>query len=139
MSESASWLTVRPGWKVLASDGTQVGEVDEVAGDETADVFDGVVVATSALGAPRYVLAEQVAAIADETVRLTLSPREVAALGEYLEPATSAEIEADNKPESGLAAEIREIEGDVAAPIAGHEHRIGLVERVTLLFRRLRG
>jgi len=88
---------IRPGWKVLAADGTEVGEVDVVAGDDTEDIFNGVAIATSAFGKPRYVPAEQVTEITEGAMRLSLTPEQVGQLDEYLEPATSAEIEPDSK------------------------------------------
>src|SRR5881392_3242415 len=91
------------GWKVLAADGSEVGKVDEVTGDSNADIFDGLAIATSALGKPRYVPSEQVAEINEGTVRLKLSPEQVGGLDEYLEPATTAQIEADNKGGTGVA------------------------------------
>ena len=97
MTDPVSWLLIRPGWKVLASDGSEVGEVDEVAGDDTEDIFDGLAIATTAFGKPRYVPAEQVGQITDGIVHLTLSAAEVEQLGEYLEPATSAEVEPESK------------------------------------------
>ena len=93
MADPVSWLLIRPGWKVLAADGSEVGEVDEVAGDDSEDIFDGVAVATGAFARPRYVAAEQVDEITDGVVHLTLTRAEVEQLGEYLEPATSAAIE----------------------------------------------
>lgn len=118
MADPVSWLMIRSGWKVFASDGTEVGAVDEVAGDENADIFDGLAVATSALGKPIYVPAESVGTITDdERIELTLSADEVAALGEYLEPATSEVIEGDNKPGSKIGAEIRELEGKAFRPV----------------------
>jgi hypothetical protein len=59
VGERVSWLEIKPGWKVLDSDGAHVGEVDEVAGDERRDIFDGLSVAISAMGQPRYVTAEE--------------------------------------------------------------------------------
>src|SRR4051794_1189248 len=98
MADPVSWFMIRPGWKVFASDGAAVGKVDEVAGDENADIFDGLAIARSALGKPVYVPAENVRAITDdERIELTLSAEQVDGLGEYLEPATSEVIEADNK------------------------------------------
>jgi hypothetical protein len=41
--------------------------------------------------------AEKVAAISEGAVRLSLTRDQVVQLGEYLEPATSAEIEPDSK------------------------------------------
>src|SRR5207253_448651 len=86
-----SWLMIEPGWKVVAAGGEEVGSVEEVAGDSTIDIFDGLAIATSALGKPRYVPAEQVAEITEGTVRLSLTAEQAAQLGEYREPATGAE------------------------------------------------
>ncbi len=88
---------IRAGWKVVAADGSEVGEVDEVAGDDTEDIFDGLAIATSSFGKPRYVPAEQVAGISQGVVRLSLTREQAGQLDEYLEPATSAEIEPDSK------------------------------------------
>ncbi len=128
------------GWKVLAADGSEVGKVDEVTGDSNADIFDGLAIATSALGKPRYVPSEQVAEIVEGTVRLKLSPEQVEALDEYLEPATSAEIEADNKGGTGEAirGEVRKLEEKTLAPTE-HERPLTFWRRIRLYFRRLRG
>jgi hypothetical protein len=136
--DQVSWLLIRPGWKVYASDGSEVGEVDEVAGDDTEDIFDGLAIATSALGRPRYVPAEQVSTITDGAVHLSLTPEQAEALGEYLEPATSAEIEPDGKGGLGetIGAEARELEGRVLAPTQRHEHRISVWRRIALFLRR---
>jgi hypothetical protein len=138
VADPVSWLLIRPGWKVYASDGSEVGEVDEVAGDDTEDIFDGLAIATSALGKPRYVPAEQVASITDGAVHLSLSPQEVETLGEYLEPATTAEIEPDSKGGLGeeLAADAREVEGKAFAPIQRHEHPMNIWRRIAFFFRR---
>jgi hypothetical protein len=83
MPDPVSWFLIRPGWKVYAADGTEVGQVDEVAGDENRDIFNGIALATSALGQPRYVVADNVTGITEGEVRLSLNVREVEALGEY--------------------------------------------------------
>lgn len=141
MADPVSWLLIRPGWKVVAADGTEVGEVDEVAGDDTKDIFDGLAVATGAFGKPRYVPAEQVGQITDGVVHLTLARAEFDQLGEYLEPATSAEIEPESKGGAGetVAAEVRELEGEVFAPIQRHEHPMNIWRRIAFFFRRRRG
>jgi hypothetical protein len=139
MADPVSWLTIRPGWKVYASDGTEVGAVDEVAGDDNADIFNGLAVASSALGKPFYVPAESVGAITDDQrVELTLSPEQVAGLGEYLEPATSEIIEGDNRPGSKIVAEMHELESKAFLPVE-HERSVGLFRRIRLLVRRERG
>src|SRR6476661_3227151 len=116
--DPVSWLLIRAGWKVVSSDGQEVGHVDEVAGDDTQDIFDGLAVATTAFGKPRYVLSEQVAQITEGTVNLTLTRAQVEQLAEYLEPATSEQIEPESK--GGLAetvrADVREVEGKALAP-----------------------
>ena len=140
MADPVSWLMIETGWKVLAADGSEVGEVDEVAGDDTEDIFDGLAIATTALGKPRYVPAEQVTQITDGVVHLSLTPEQVSALGEYLEPATTAEIEPDSKGGLGksIGAELRELEGDVLAPTQRREHSMNIWRRIAFFFRRLR-
>jgi hypothetical protein len=100
MADPVSWLLIEPGWKVLAADGSEVGQVDEVAGDSNQDIFNGLAVATSALGKPRYVPAEQVAEITQGAVRLSLTVEQVEGLGDYVEPPVSAQIEptAERRP-----------------------------------------
>jgi hypothetical protein len=136
-----SWLLIRPGWKVVASDGLEFGAVDEIAGDSSADIFDGLAVATSAFGKPRYVPAEQVGTITEGVVYLTIGHGEAAQLGEYLEPATSAQIEPDSKGGVGetLAADVRKLEGKIDAPLQQHEHSMNIWRRLSYVFRRRRG
>jgi hypothetical protein len=138
MTDPVSWLMIRPGWKVVAADGSDVGSVDEVAGDDTHDIFDGLALATSALGKPKYVPAEQVGTITEGTVQLLLTAEQVEALGEYLEPATSAQIEPDSKG-GALAtagAELRELEARAVAPIQKHEHTMNPWRRLAFFLRR---
>jgi len=139
MSDPVSWLMIRPGWKVVTADGADYGHVDEVAGDENSDIFDGLAVATSAFGKPRYVPAEQVAEITDGVVHLSAGAGEAAAFGEYLEPASSEEIEPDSKGGFGesIGAEVRKLEGDVVAPTQRHEHSMNIWRRIAFSIRRL--
>jgi hypothetical protein len=141
MPDPVSWLMIEPGWKVFAADGADIGKVDEVAGDEGHDIFDGLAVATSAFGKPRYVPAEQVAQIFEGEVHLSLTHEQAERLGEYLEPATSAEIEPDSKGGAGeaIAADVREIEGKAVAPTQTHEHSMNIWRRIAFFFRRKRG
>ena len=123
---------------MYAADGIEVGEVNEVAGDDTEDIFNGLAIATSAFGRPRYVPAEVVTTITEGAVRLSITPQQVGALGEYLEPATSAEIEPDSKGGLGeeVAAEARKLEGKALAPIQRREHSTNLWRRIYFFFRR---
>jgi hypothetical protein len=126
---------------VVGADGSEVGEVDEVAGDSSVDIFDGLAIATSAFGKPRYVPAEQITEITEGTVRLSLTREQVDQLREYREPATTAEIEPDSKGGLGesLAADARELEGKVLAPTQHREHSMNLWRRIAFFFRRLFG
>jgi hypothetical protein len=139
MADPVSWLIIEPGWNVLAADGSEVGKVDEVAGDSNLDIFDGLAIATSALGKPRYVPAEQVGEITEGSVRLSLTPEQVEQLGEYREPATSAEIEPESRGGLGesVGAAARELEGKVFAPTQKHERSMSIWRRMAFLFRRL--
>jgi hypothetical protein len=73
------------------------------------------------------------------TVRLKLTSEQVERLDEYLEPATSAEIEADSKGGVGesIGAEARELEGKVFAPTQKREHSMNIWRRMAFFFRRL--
>jgi hypothetical protein len=138
MDASVSWLLIRPGWKVLSSDGREVGEVDEVTGDDTEDIFDGIALATSMMAKPRYVRADQIASIHQGSLRLSLTATEVERLGEYLDPATSEEIEADNRGGFGAeaGAEAREVEAKFVRPVQRHEHSMNVWRRLYLAVRR---
>ena len=141
VTDPVSWLMIKPGWDVFAVDGAKFGEIDLVAGDDTADIFDGLAVATSALGKPRYVAAERVARIEDGSVHLSLTSRQLEELDEYLEPATSATIEPESKGGIGetLKADARKLEGEAFAPTQRHEHSMNLWRRIAFFFRRLTG
>jgi hypothetical protein len=83
MSDPVAWLLVERGWEVVSSDGQKVGTVDEVLGDENADIFDGLAVAPGLLKKPKYVPAERVGEIVDGRVTLELTQAEFDALTEY--------------------------------------------------------
>jgi hypothetical protein len=79
MRVPVSWFLIRPGWEVYASDGRQVGRVEEILGAREDDIFSGLVVATGFFSG-RYVPAERVGEITEGRVDLDLSPDEVDAL-----------------------------------------------------------
>src|SRR5207244_5418764 len=91
-ADPVSWFLIEHGWKVVASDGTAVGAVDEVVGDTGKDIFNGISVSPGLLKRPRYVPAEEVAQIAEGELRRALSKGEFDRLGEHEEPPASAEI-----------------------------------------------
>ena len=79
MADPVSWFVMERGWRVVDRDGEEVGTVDEILGDENADIFDGLSVRSGALTDARYVPSEQVEEITEGTVRLGLTRAEVEA------------------------------------------------------------
>jgi hypothetical protein len=141
MPDPVSWLVIRPGWKVLAADGTEVGTVDELVGDEGEDIFDGISISVTAIGQPRYVVAEHVARIEPGEVHLSLDHEAAAQLPQYRQPATSLAVEPDDHHGVGetISADTRQIESNLVEPTQSHEQPFNLLTRVAHLFRRLRG
>lgn len=93
--QQVSWLAIEPGWAVVATDGSEVGYVQEVVGDETKDIFDGLSVSTSLFDDLKYVPAEKVGRIFDGRVELLVSSNAVQQLEDFLEPPPSLDIDAD--------------------------------------------
>jgi hypothetical protein len=81
--DPVSWFLIERGWKVVGNDGSDLGTVEESLGDENADIFDGLAVATGLLGRPRYVPAERVGEIVQGEVHLTIDKASFDGLGEY--------------------------------------------------------
>ena len=132
-SDPVSWFLIEPGWKVFDAGGDEIGSVDEVVGDSSDDIFNGLSVSTSLLGRPRYVPSEQVGSITEGRIQLTISKEQVDRLGEYEEPPTSAEILPDG------AGALRRAEASVEAPIHSHEERLNILTRLQHALRRLFG
>jgi hypothetical protein len=132
-SDPVSWFLIEPGWKVLDASGEEVGSVDEIVGDSSNDIFNGLSVSTSLLGKPRYVPSEQVGEITEGHIHLTIAKEQVERLGEYEEPPTSAEILPDD------AGALRRAEASVEAPIHTHEEGLNFLTRLQHALRRLFG
>jgi hypothetical protein len=98
MPDPVAWIMIEPGWKVVAADGTEIGRIHEVAGDENIDIFDGLVITNSVLGPKKYVPAEVVGDIYEGEVRLKLTGDEVERLSEYEAPGVSEQIDAEKAP-----------------------------------------
>jgi uncharacterized protein YrrD len=89
MADPVAWTVVERGWAVAASDGSEVGSVVEVLGDPEADIFDGLAVGVgTVLNRPVYVPSEQVGAIEEGTVHLTIDADEYGRLSPYQEPSS---------------------------------------------------
>jgi hypothetical protein len=93
MADPVSWFLIEPGWRVVDADGNDVGRVEEVLGDSSIDIFDGLSIASGIVARPRYVPAEQVGEIVEGTVKLALDRQAVEQLGEFEEPAVQEQIE----------------------------------------------
>jgi hypothetical protein len=131
--DPVSWFMIEAGWDVVDATGEDVGTVDEVVGDSSDDIFNGLSISTSLLGRPRYVPSEQVGEITEGRVHLKLSKDQLHRLGEYEEPPTTAEILPDE------AGRVRRAEAAVEAPIHAHDERLNILTRIRHAFRRLRG
>ena len=123
MADPVSWLLIEPGWTVVDAAGDEIGRVEEVVGDSTADIFDGLAVASGMFDRQRYVAAEQLAEITAGQVRLALDRTAAAALPPYKEPAESAEIEPEGA--SHVTRAEAKLEGGTV-----REHDTGVVRRV---------
>jgi hypothetical protein len=131
--DPVSWFLIEAGWTVVDATGEEVGSVDEVVGDSSDDIFNGLSISLSLLGKPRYIPSEQVGNITEGRVHLKLTKDQVGRLGEYEEPPTTAEILPDE------AGRVRRAEAAVEAPIHSHEERLNVFTRIRHAFRRLRG
>ncbi|MBA2359878.1 MAG: DUF2171 domain-containing protein [Actinobacteria bacterium] len=83
MANPVSWLLIERGWTVAASDGSDVGTVDELIGDTGKDIFNGLAISIGLLGKPKYVAAERVTSITEGRVEVDLSPDAVSELDEH--------------------------------------------------------
>ena len=83
MADPVAWLVVEAGWEVVSSAGEKVGAIDEVLGDQNADIFDGLAVAPGVLKKAKYVPSERVGEIVEGRVTLELTKAEFEALDEY--------------------------------------------------------
>lgn len=92
MSDPVSWLLIEPGWKVVAADGSEIGQVREVVGDKGKDIFDGLAVSSGLLAKARYVPAESVGTIIEGQIEVDLGPDAAERLEPYDEPPPSEEI-----------------------------------------------
>jgi hypothetical protein len=102
--DPVSWFVIERGWQVVDRDGEEVGTVDEVTGDENADIFDGLSVSGGFFSDPRYVPSEQVAEITDGRIVVRLSRAEVEGLSQFNEPPASLELSSEKASLTDRAA-----------------------------------
>jgi sporulation protein YlmC with PRC-barrel domain len=106
VSDPVSWFVIEPGWKVVDTEGREIGKVEEVVGDTGEDIFNGLAVSTGLVHRPRYVPSEQVREITEGRVQVALSQDQLHRLGEFEEPPASLEIGSD-KP--GVADRVADV------------------------------
>lgn len=92
MADPVSWLLIERGWRVVGSDGEEIGRVDEIVGDKNADIFSGLSVSEGIFKDRRFVPSERVRTITPGYVELDLGSEQAAALERYEGAPTSAEI-----------------------------------------------
>ncbi len=99
MPAQVAWVLIDPGWKVVTSDGAEIGRVEERVGDENVDIFDGLAISSSMFRLKKmYVPSEQVGEIYEGVVHLKITEEQVAQLKQFNEPSPSEQIEPENAP-----------------------------------------
>jgi hypothetical protein len=104
-STPVAWTAIEPNTAVVGAGGIQVGRIVQVAGDENADIFDGLVVTASGLEGKRYIPAERVKSIWVDRVETDLSADEATHLETWSEPPTTTVWHADEG--GGFGARMR--------------------------------
>jgi uncharacterized protein YrrD len=102
----SSYLTLEEGTPVYSADGEEVGHVAHVLADEEEDVFDGCVIAHG-LGHHVFADADQVEAIHERGVTLTLSAAEAEALPRPSENPAVMEADPDDTTPATLEDKLR--------------------------------
>ena len=87
-TQPISWRSLIYGTAVLAGDGTRVGTVREVLGDDAEDIFHGLRVRLDHGGRDVMVAADDIASLGADAVRVDLTAAALTALPEYKEEAT---------------------------------------------------
>jgi hypothetical protein len=80
MADPVAWNMIERGWTVLDAADEEIGHVDEIRGDENADIFDGITISQGILSRPKYVPSEEVAETLEGEVHLSLARDAVEAL-----------------------------------------------------------
>ncbi len=95
MAEPVSWFLIEKHWRVVGSDGEEIGTVEEVVGDSNADIFSGLAVGTGLVHKPRLVPSELVGEIVEGEVRLSIAEDEFERLEEYQGSPPAKQIQPD--------------------------------------------
>jgi len=95
MPDPVAWVMIEKGWRVLDANGEDAGKIDEVTGDENADIFDGLTIKQGTPSRDKYVPSEHVAAIYEGEVRLSLTHAQIEELQDFDEPPPQERISAE--------------------------------------------
>ena len=106
LGRPVSYLALAEGTPVFGADGDEVGHVAHVLADEEQDIFDGIVIAHG-VGHHSFADAEQVAAIHEHGVTLTITAAEAEALPEPGENPAVMHDDASEPDASPLADKLR--------------------------------
>jgi hypothetical protein len=99
-------MALAEGTPCFAADGAQVGHVARVLADDAEDVFDGIVIAHR-LGHHAFADADQVAAIHERGVTLTVSGAEAESLPRPSENPAVIDVDPGDTVSSGFGARLR--------------------------------
>ena len=103
-----AYLALEPGTPVYASDGQQVGKVEHVLADESADVFDGIIIDTRAgPGGWRFADATQVGDLHERGVILSIDSVAAEQLPEPSENPGELHIDAADAEENAAVEKLR--------------------------------
>jgi hypothetical protein len=91
-----AWTEVEPGWRVLDSDGGEVGTVRQTVGDRDVDIFEGFQI-RAGRGPDRFVSFEHVIRVSPGVVQLGLTGAGIENLPEHRE-VPSLQIGSDSHP-----------------------------------------
>jgi hypothetical protein len=116
--DPVSWLVVEPGWEVVGSDGGEIGKVDEIVGDDTEDIFNGLAIVSGLFDKARYVPSEIVGEIVEGRVQLTILAAAAETLEEFEEPPASIQILPDK------ASVVQRLEGTTIDRVHAEEDRV---------------
>ena len=106
--EPRSYLEIDEGVAVITSDGEGLGALEHVLADDATDIFDGIVVDTSAgPGGHRFVDAPDVAEFHERAVVLKLSAAEAAELHEPSDSPAVVQHGGEEDSEGPLSQKLR--------------------------------
>jgi hypothetical protein len=116
--DPVSWFVIEPGWEVVGSDGGKIGKVDEVVGDDTEDIFNGLAIVSGLFEKARYVPSELVGEIVEGRVQLKIPAASAKTLEEHEEPPASIQILPDK------ATVVERVEGSTIDRVHADEDRV---------------